>query len=102
MNTNDIEFNAAPPIPTPNSPVAILIAVKVEARLTGRVVTTSVAGVPTNVGEATLHLGTFLHAVDGFADVAGEGKGGQIDEAASIVLVSGTYLASVAVEEGST
>jgi hypothetical protein len=49
-----------------------------------------------------LHLGTLFYAVDGFADVAGEGKGVQIDEAASIVLVSGTYLASVAVEEGST
>ena len=87
--------------PTPNSPVAVLIAIKIEARLAGRVVTAAVAGVATDVGEAALHLGTFLHAVDGFADVAGKSKGGQIDEAAPIVLVTGTYLAFVAVEEGS-
>ena len=90
-----------PSIPTPNSPVAIPIAIKVEARLPRRVGTASITGVPTDVGEATLHLGTFLHAVDGFANVAREGKGVQIDVAASIFLVAGTHLASIVVRQES-
>ena len=86
---------------TSNSPVTIPIAIKVEARLPGCVGSTSIASVPTDVGETTLHLGTFLHAVDGFANVAGEGKGVQIDVAAPIFLVAGTHLASIVVRQES-
>jgi hypothetical protein len=51
------------------SPSTISIALKVETGLAGRVIATTIAGVPSDRGEAAFHLGTLFDAADGFANV---------------------------------